>query len=88
MALGTAGFFKNGTLLIDDMGHPFQTEKLRAPRIPEIHIEFCVTAEIIWAVSSGEADYEKDCGMGLKFINLSRERSKLLGEYINSRLKN
>jgi len=67
---------------------PEGTELNLCFNIPEIHIEFCVTAEIIWAVSSGEADYEKDCGMGLKFINLSRERSKLLGEYINSRLKN
>ena len=55
--------------------------------IPEIPIEFCVTAEIIWAVSSAEADYEEDCGMGLRFINLNKERSKLLGEYINNRLK-
>ncbi len=56
--------------------------------IPEGPIEFCVTAEIIWAVNSDEAGDEEDCGMGLKFINLNKERSKLLGEYINNRLEN
>jgi len=67
---------------------PEGTELNLCFNIPEIPIEFCVAAEIIWAVSSGETVDEEDCGMGLKFISLSRERSKLLGEYINSRLKN
>ncbi len=67
---------------------PEGTELNLCFNIPEVPIEFCVTAEIIWAVSSDETGDEEDCGMGLKFISLSKERSKLLGDYINSRLKN
>ncbi|MBE9536197.1 MAG: TIGR02266 family protein [Proteobacteria bacterium] len=66
---------------------PEGTELNLCFNIPEIPIEFCVKAEIIWAVSSAEADYEKDCGMGLKFINLSKERSKQLEDYINKKLE-
>lgn len=66
---------------------PEGTELSLCFNIPEIAIEFCVTAEIIWAVSSGDTKDEKACGMGLRFINLSKDRSKQLGEYISSSLK-
>lgn len=67
---------------------PEGTELNLCFNIPEVTMEFCVSAEIIWAVSSSEAENEEDCGMGLKFINMSKDRSRLLGNYINQKLKN
>lgn len=66
---------------------PEGTELNLCFNMPEIPIEFCVTAEIIWAVSADEAGDAGDCGMGLRFINLSKDRSKILGDYISGRLK-
>ncbi len=66
---------------------PEGTELNLCFNIPEVTMEFCVNAEIIWAVSSSETENEEDCGMGLKFVNISKERSRLLGDYINKKIK-
>ncbi len=54
--------------------------------IPEESIEFSVTGKIVWAVSMEESQDESESGMGIKFVNMSREKLKILQDYISSQL--
>lgn len=65
---------------------PEGTELNLCFNIPEVPIEFTVMAEIIWSVGSAECENKEDCGMGVKFINMNKERSMALEKYIKERI--
>jgi len=55
--------------------------------IPEESIEFSVDAQIVWSISYEECQNEFDSGMGIKLINLDKEKSRILESYLTSKSK-
>ncbi len=55
--------------------------------IPEISIEFSSAAKVVWAATPSQGDQEEESGMGINFINLSKEKCKKLEEFIESKLE-
>lgn len=53
--------------------------------IPEIKIDFSVTAKVVWAVVV--KDNEDESGMGINFLNMPEEKSKIIKAYIEDKLK-
>ena len=50
--------------------------------IPEISLDFSVVARVVWSASYAESSDGDEPGMGIKFINLSSEKSAILEKYI------
>ncbi len=55
--------------------------------IPEVSIEFSVDAQIVWSISYEECQNEFESGMGIKLINLDKEKSRILENYLESKAK-
>lgn len=55
--------------------------------IPEDNINFDVAAEVVWAASYEETNDLEETGMGIRFLNLDKEKGRLLDQYIEGRVK-
>lgn len=52
--------------------------------IPEIELDFSVIAKVVW--SAVVKEHESESGMGINFMNMSQEKSKILKSYIEEKL--
>lgn len=54
--------------------------------IPEIEIDFSVIAKVVW--SAVVRENENESGMGINFMNMSKEKSTILKSYIEEKVRN
>lgn len=53
--------------------------------IPEIKADFSILAKVVWAAKPESGSNQEESGMGINFINMSKEKSKILQDYIDSK---
>ena len=54
--------------------------------IPEIKIDFSVTARVVWSARGAPKGGADEAGMGINFLNLSEEKAKIITHYIEGKL--
>ena len=55
--------------------------------IPEIKADFSVIAKVVWAAKPENGSDPEESGMGINFMNMNEEKSKILQDYLESKKK-
>ncbi len=55
--------------------------------IPEIKADFSLVAKVVWAAKPENGSDQEESGMGINFINMNKEKSKILQDYLESKKK-
>ncbi|MDT8316624.1 MAG: TIGR02266 family protein [bacterium] len=55
--------------------------------IPEIKADFSLLAKVVWSAKPETGGIQEESGMGINFINMSKEKSKILQHYLESKKK-
>ena len=53
--------------------------------IPEIKADFSLIAKVVWAAKPQIGSAAEESGMGISFVNISKEKSKILQNYLESK---
>ncbi|MBE9502763.1 MAG: PilZ domain-containing protein [Proteobacteria bacterium] len=54
--------------------------------IPEVSMDFATKAKIVWTATFDQTFDEEEAGMGIEFLNLGRKQSKILQNYIETKM--
>ena len=53
--------------------------------IPEIKADFSLVAKVVWAAKPEIGSSNEESGMGISFVNITKEKSKILQDYLEGK---